>query len=157
MQVSQDGTFPQHVCTKCWHVTESFHQFFQTVQKAEQQFLSDHCKAECDPISEDDPIHIPEPNDIHELYPACDNPIESIRMYVPHLYSSVSLNDLDRSVKSASLPSTSDLTVVASVKTEITTASRVQPKEFSKVPNKEHDSFGRFGLIIHSFEPFPFL
>lgn len=51
------------MCTKCWFTTDNFHQFYQSVKQAEEQFLISKCKTESDPIDETifvDPIQIDE-------------------------------------------------------------------------------------------------
>lgn len=34
------------MCTKCWYTTDNFHQFYQSVKQAEEQFLISKCKTE---------------------------------------------------------------------------------------------------------------
>lgn len=84
-QVTQDGTFPTHVCTKCWQATENFHQFYQSVKLAEEHFLLNQCKTEPDAIRDTvlvDPIHIPEPNETH-----FNAPSDTLADHITHTHS----------------------------------------------------------------------
>lgn len=43
-QISEDNLLPKYVCTDCWTVVLNFHEFFQTVEKAEIIFLQTKLK-----------------------------------------------------------------------------------------------------------------